>query len=110
MADSISTHGTYFTCSKTGRVLQLRGISLSGSSKLPTGLPSHSKDTAAFLDHASVTYVGRPFPLSEMDKHLSRIAEWGFKLIRLVVVWEAIEHAGWCVHAYIFHCVGLLLI
>ena len=97
MADSISAHGTHFICTSTGRILQLRGVSLSGSSKLPTGLPSHSPDTAAFLDHASVSYVGRPFPLEQMDDHLSRIRDWGFKLIRLVVTWEAIEHSGWCV-------------
>ena len=95
MADRISIHGTHFICSQTGRTLQLRGVSLSGSSKLPTGLPSHSNDTAAFFDHANVSYIGRPFPLEEMDEHLSRIRDWGFRVVRLVVTWEALEHAGW---------------
>lgn len=97
MADAITTHGTYFICRKTNRILQLRGVSLSGSSKLPTNLPSHHPETDEFFDHANVTYVGRPFPLSDMDEHLSRIREWGFRIVRLVVTWEALEHAGWYV-------------
>lgn len=95
MAERIAVHGTHFLCAETKRVLQLRGVSLSGSCKLPAGLPSHSNDTAAFLDHASVTYVGRPFPLQDMHEHLERISEWGITVVRLVVTWEAIEHAGW---------------
>lgn len=97
MATNIGQHGTHFICLETGRILQLRGVSLSGSSKIPKNLPSHSPDTNAFFDHASVTYVDRPFPLSEMHQHLSRIRDWGFRVIRLVVTWEALEHAGWCV-------------
>lgn len=95
MSSHIEARGTYFVCSKTNRTLQLRGVSLSGSSKIPTSLPSHTPDTAAFFDHANVSYIGRPFPLSEMDEHLSRIRDWGFTVIRLVVTWEALEHAGW---------------
>ena len=96
MTDTIGIRGTHFVCPKTNRILQLRGISLSGSSKLPASLPSHSSDTEAFFDHANVSYIGRPFPLAEMDEHLSRIREWGFTIVRLVVPWEALEHAGWC--------------
>src|SRR5690606_27621944 len=36
----------------------------------------------------------RPFPLDEADEHLGRIAGWGFNTLRLLVTWEAVEHAG----------------
>lgn len=58
-------------------------------------MPSHSPDKNAFFDSANVSYIGRPFPLDEMDEHLTRIKDWGFRVIRLVVTWEALEHAGW---------------
>lgn len=95
MIGRVEIHGTNFICSETKRVVQLRGVSLSGSCKLPVNLPSHAPDKAAFLDHRNVSYVGRPFPLEEMDEHLSRIRDWGFNLVRLVVTWEALEHSGW---------------
>lgn len=95
MTAHIGQHGTQFVCKRTKRILQLRGISLSGSSKLPKNLPSHSPDKDAYFDLEHVSYVDRPFPLHEMDEHLSRIRDWGFRTVRLVVTWEALEHAGW---------------
>lgn len=76
-----------------GRRVILRGVNLGGDCKVPypnggTQIPSD------FSDHRSVTFVGRPFPLTEADEHLGRLAHWGFNVVRLLTTWEAVEHAG----------------
>ncbi|KAG0219631.1 hypothetical protein BGX33_001803 [Mortierella sp. NVP41] len=42
----------------------------------------------------SISFVGRPFELDEADEHLARLRHWGFRMIRWVVTWEAVEHRG----------------
>ncbi len=62
-----------------GRTLLLRGVNVGGSSKLP---------------REGSSFVGRPFPLEDADVHFARLRRWGLTTLRLVVTWEAVEHAG----------------
>lgn len=54
-----------------------------------TGVVDSDKD-----NEVSISFVGRPFELHEADEHLARLRHWGFRMIRWVVTWEAVEHAG----------------
>ncbi len=73
----------------------LHGINVGGSSKLPYTplIASHQKEN--FYESVyTVSFVGRPFPLVQADEHFKRLYLWGYRFIRLVITWEAIEHAG----------------
>ncbi len=89
----IRAEGPWFR-DEHGRALILRGVNLGGSSKAPFGPkgPSHVRE--GFFDHRSVSFVGRPFPLAEADEHLRRLHAWGFRFLRFLITWEAVEHAG----------------
>ncbi|GMM37766.1 hydrolase [Saccharomycopsis crataegensis] len=80
-----------------GRKLTLKGINIDASSKLPftPNIPSSFPSAnELFWDGENVSFVGRPFPLSEARTHLLRIKSWGFNVIRYIITWEAIEHEG----------------
>jgi hypothetical protein len=77
-----------------GRTLSLRGLNVSGASKLPTKPDGLSHLTDGFFEHRTVTFIGRPFPIEEAPLHFRRLQAWGLPLIRLLVTWESIGHAG----------------
>lgn len=82
----------------TGRMFHIHGINFASNTKLPT-LPSQNThmnvDNCGFYESAdTISFVGRPFPLSSAYEHISRIKQCGFNTIRMVTTWEAIEHEG----------------
>lgn len=79
-----------------GRTLTLRGFNIAGASKVPTKPDAftHLWDGETFYQHHAVTFVGRPFPLDEADLHFRRLQAWGLPLVRLLVTWESLGHAG----------------
>ena len=74
-----------------GRVVNLRGVNVGGSSKLPTNTKNLDK---------SATFINRPFPLADAPLHFTRLRACGFNIIRFIVTWEAIEHEGPGIYDY----------
>lgn len=87
-----------FSDQKTGRRVKLHGINFASNAKLPTSpfQPTYMKpnDCGLYCEGDHVSFVGRPFPLSEAYEHITRIKQCGFNTIRFVFTWEAIEHEG----------------
>ncbi|KAK2030037.1 glycoside hydrolase family 5 protein [Colletotrichum zoysiae] len=77
-----------------GRTLTLHGLNISGASKLPTKPNGLSHLTDGFFEHRTVTFIGRPFPLEDAPLHFRRLQAWGLPLVRLLVTWESLGHAG----------------
>ncbi len=77
-----------------GRTLILRGANLGGSSKYPVSPDGRSHIRQGFYEWKDVSFVGRPFPADEADEHFRRLKLWGLDFLRLLVPWEAVEHAG----------------
>ena len=78
-----------------GRIVVPKGINFSGLSKVPLN-PNGATHLGGsqFYEHRQVSFVGRPCPIEDLDMHLQRLRDWGFNLLRLLVTWEALEHAG----------------
>ncbi|NQS91180.1 MAG: cellulase family glycosylhydrolase [Chloroflexi bacterium] len=92
-SDSIKIDGPDFKDDK-GRILTLRGVNLGGSSKMPFTPDGATYLRENFYRHRNLSFVGRPFPLEEADEHFARLKSWGFRFLRFLVTWEAIEHQG----------------
>jgi len=93
MRGKVQARGPWFV-DALGRTLLLRGVNLAGSSKVPYTPSGATHLSAGFLDHRAASFVGRPFPLQEADEHFARLRAWGLTFERLLVPWEAVEHAG----------------
>jgi hypothetical protein len=77
-----------------GRALMLRGANLGGGSKNPFGPPGWGLRPESLKNPAEASFVGRPFPLEEAESHFDRLKRAGLNFLRLVITWEALEHAG----------------
>lgn len=89
----MKTAGSWIKDSE-GRSLILRGVNLSGSTKVPYQPDGATYRSESFFDHRTVSFIGRPFPLNEADAHFARLRRWGMTFLRFLITWEAIEHAG----------------
>ena len=89
---------------RAGRQLLLRGINLGGDAKCPVDSPTHQ------TTQHPISFVGRPFPLEDAPLHFARLQAYGLTLARLVVTWEAVEHAGprQYDHAYLDYLTALV--
>ena len=77
-----------------GRTLILRGANLGGSSKNPYGPPGWGLSVESLKNPAEASFVGRPFPLEEAPSRFQRLNRAGLTFLRLIITWEALEHAG----------------
>lgn len=104
MPGPMSVHDTRFRDGQ-GRHVILRGVNFAPDSKVPAQPNGHTYLPSDFSDHRTVSFVGRPAPLQELDTHLGRLRHWGFNCLRLLTTWEAVEHAGPGLHdqAYLDH-------
>lgn len=91
---TLSTKGPWFVDSEE-RILLVRGVNL--VTKLPStpdGSTWLNESLGFWENQGDVSFVNRPFSLDEADEHFGRLRAWGLTFIRLLITWEAVEHAG----------------
>ncbi|CAI4065437.1 hypothetical protein N7582_003049 [Saccharomyces uvarum] len=92
----ISVNGEF--CDKEGNVIQLRGVNLDPSIKIPARpfLPTHTPivDDKFFEDADKVSFINHPLILENVEEHIIRLKSLGYNTIRLPFTWESLEHAG----------------
>ena len=76
------------------REVTLRGINLAGDTKYPAHPDVPAQERKHFFEGDTVSFVNRPFSLSDAHSHFSRLKRWGYNTIRYIFTWEAIEHQG----------------
>ncbi len=74
-----------------GRYVHLHGVNLGGSTKTPFTWPWGPEPEQVDYNGLDFSYLDRPFPLDEADHWFGVMNDLGFNVIRLMVVWEAIE-------------------
>ena len=67
-----------------GRYVFLNGINTSGGDKVPASIDADGVPS----------YVGKPFPLDQADRHFATLQQMGFNSIRLLVMWEGLQPTG----------------
>ncbi|KAG0204831.1 hypothetical protein BGX28_003364 [Mortierella sp. GBA30] len=88
----------------TPSMAQTSGSSSSSSSESTATMSAKSKEGVPevvysykekhFFEHRQVSFVNRPFTLEEAETHFKRLARWGCQCLRILVPWEALEHAA----------------
>jgi len=77
-----------------GRYVFLHGVNVSGSDKFPANEDPCMTDNVPCqftLGKVVPSYVGKPFPLEDADRHFKQLRELGFNVIRLTLNWEGIQ-------------------
>jgi Glycoside hydrolase family 5 C-terminal domain/Cellulase (glycosyl hydrolase family 5) len=112
----VSTDLTHFK-DDAGRYVYFNGVNVSGSTKLPWGVPldlladsdadALSVDMELWDDYKvrptefigepygpdaeyKITYINKPFPLEDADQHYAQLRDLGFNSIRLLINWEGL--------------------
>lgn len=93
MPKFLTIDGVHFR-DEHNREVTLRGINCAADAKLPTRPYLTSHTSTDFFDGDNVSFVGRPFPVSNADIHFQRLRNYGYNTIRYIFTWEAIEAAG----------------
>jgi len=95
LASELIAKGSQWFRDREGRKVLLRGINVSGACKLPSKPLGWTHISGkSFYEWKDVSFVDRPFPLNEAREHLGRLRAWGLTVFRLLITWEAVEHAG----------------
>jgi len=76
------------------REVTIHGINVAGDSKFPATPDVPAQVSEHFFSGDDISFVNRPFSLSEAHTHFSRLRKWGYNTLRYIFTWEALEHAG----------------